>query len=362
VSAEIVTLAAGAGRWTAFESVSVRAALDEAARSFRVEAALELGGAGTAWAFKAGTKVTVAAGGDPLAVGYVDKYEPSLDAETCRVVISGRSLSQDMIDSSAVHATGRFKDKTLADVAKALDPAGLGIVTDESLATIPLVQVTPGETVFRVIERLARSQELTLTGEADGRTRVLNAGKGRKRHAGGLVQGRTILRGDAVHDWSRRHSKVHVRGQRAFGHGTDALEIEAIANDSAVDRKRPLVIVVEEDTDKDRAKKRAKGRRDRAAGRSLTASVTVQGFRDEGGTLWEPGRLVWVESDVLQVQQDMLIEAATFEQNASRGTTTRLELVDPRAYGGKKGRASKSGKAWDQDESDAVDGALDGSD
>lgn len=360
---EIVTLSAGGARVTAFENVSVRAALDEAARSFRLQVALEAGASETAWQFKAGTLVTLAANGDKLCVGYVDKYAPSLNAKTVRVAISGRSKAADLVDSSAVHKTGRIAKKNLLEIGQELDKSGVGIVSDEQLEQIPFMQLALGETVFSAVERLARSQGLTITGEADGRLRLLDAGKGRKRHAGGLVEGRNILSADAAHDWSRRHSKVHVRGQRAVGHGTDALEIEAIAKDNAVGRNRPLIIVIEEDTDKDRAKKRAKGRRDRAAGRSLTASVTVQGFRDQAGQLWEPGRLVWVESPVLQIAQDMLVEAATFEQSADGGTTTSLELVDPRAYGGKKGRGNKSSKAWDQDESEAEDGdAADDSD
>lgn len=353
--AEIITLEASGGRWTAFENVQVRAHLNEAARQFRLVLALEAGGAGTAWTFKAGTKVTIAANGSPLTVGYVDKYEPGFTAEQARVTVSGRSLSQDMIDSSAVHKTGRFENKTLADIAKDIDPAGLGLTVEGQLDKIPKAQITPGETAFQVLERLARQQGVTLTGGADGKIKASKGDAQRKRHAGGLVEGRNMKEADAVHDWTGRHSKVTVRGQRVIGHGADALEIEAIARDSTVNRNRPLILVVPEDTDRTRAKDRAKHHRDRAAGRSLSASCIVQGFRDEAGEVWEPGRLVWVESPTLQIQQEMLVEGATFEQSNNGGSTTRLDLVDPRAYGGKKGKATKSGASWGQDDSDAKD-------
>lgn len=353
--AEVISLSAGGTAWTAFENVSVRAHIDEAAREFRLVLALEAGGAGTAWTFKAGTKVTVAANGEQIVVGYVDKYQPGFTAAEARVTVSGRSLSQDMIDSSAVHATGRFENKTLADVAKEIDPAGLGVVVEGTLDKVAKIQITPGETAFQVIERVARSQGVTLTGMADGKIKARSPDAQRQRHAGGLIEGLNLKEADAVHDWSGRHSKVTVRGQTVIGHGTDALEIEAIAKDASVNRNRPLIIVVPEDTDRTRAKSRAKNHRDRAAGRSLSASLTVQGFRDEAGTIWEPGRLVWVESPTLQIQQDMLIETATFEQSNRAGSTTRLDVVDPRAYGGKKGKGTQSGASWSQDSSDAED-------
>jgi prophage tail gpP-like protein len=89
--AEVITFSSGGGSWTAFESVQVRAHIDEAARQFRLTLALEAGGAGTAWTFKAGARVSVAANGADLVVGYVDKYEPGFTKDEARVTVSGRS-------------------------------------------------------------------------------------------------------------------------------------------------------------------------------------------------------------------------------------------------------------------------------
>ncbi len=111
----------------------------------------------------------------------------------------------------------------------------------------------------------------------------------------------------ALHHASLTIDHLHL-GQRPFDHGEQNLEIEAEEEDSAVERYRPLIIVEDEDTTKDRSKKRAKNRRDRAAGNALKASIRVQGFRDDTGQLWEPGNLVWTESPFLDIAQDMLIE------------------------------------------------------
>lgn len=347
---EIVRVVVGGMAYTSWKSVSIRAAVKEAARSFSLTVAAESGAAATAWQFKAGTSIAIYANADLLLTGYVDRYQPKIGPMNAEVTISGRSKAADVIDSSADHKTGRFEKKTILEVAKELDQFGVGFTSTETMEKIPAYQITPGETVFRAIERLSRSEGFALMGKPDGGIEITKAGT--KRHGGGLFEGVNIIEGEADHNWSNRHSKYTVRGQRPTGTGADNLEVEATIRDAGVDRHRPVIIIAEDDTDKPRAKKRAKNRRDRAAGNGLRAGVTVQGFRDEGGEIWTPNRLIFVQSPFLNVQQDMLLEGVTFSQDA-RGSTSRLDLVDPRAYGGKTKGKNASGSAWKQDDSDA---------
>lgn len=345
-SIETVTVAVDGMLFSSWKSVSISAAIKDAARSFRLEAACEIGAAATFRVFRAGAKVEIYFNSDLVLTGYVDRYQPRLSAKDAQVTISGRSKSADLIDCAAEHpkGKGRFEKKNLKEIAETLDQFGVGVEVGEgvSLDPIDFYQISPGETAFRAIERLARSEGIAIMGRADGKIELTRGG--RKRHAGGLVEGENLKLGEADHNWSNRHSKYVVKGQRASGSTAENLEIEAIAKDQKVDRYRPTVIVVEEDTDSKRAKKRAEGRRNRAAGSALKASVLVQGFRDDGGKVWEPNHLVWTESDFLQVVQDMLIETLTFTQDES-GSVTRIELVDPLAYdaGSNNGRG-KSGK------------------
>lgn len=343
---EVVTVAAGGRVWTAFRRVMVRAAINEAARSFQLEIAAEPSASATAWVFKAGTQIDILFNGDLVFRGFVDRYKPSIREHShAEISVSGRSKGQDAIDSSAIHKTGRFKNKTPLEILQELDKFKIGYTTDQKLEKVPHYQITPGETVFRVGEKLLRAQGLQQSGQPDGSIKITKASD--RRHAGALIEGKNIKSAEADHNWSNRHSEVVVRGQRPYGHGPDALEIEATARDNAVDRYRPVVVIQSSDTDKKRAKKRAKNRRDREAGNSLKASVTVQGFRDDSGKLWTPGDLVFLQSDFLAVAQDMLIENATFSQDRSGGSETVLALVDPRAYDGKGKKGGKSNKAWE---------------
>lgn len=347
---EIIKVVVDGMAYRSWKSASIRAAMKEAARSFQLEVAAESGPDAQAWTFRAGAKVAIYANTDLLLTGYVDRYQPQLNATLASAVIAGRSKGADSIDSSAEHKTGRFEKKTPLDIARELDVHGVGWTSDQQLDQVPVFQLTPGETVFSAVERLAREQGMTLMGRPDGGIEITKAGS--KRHAYGIFEGFNLKEGDADHNWSNRHSKYVVRGQKPHGSTAEDLEVEAIARDTGVDRNRTVIIVEEQDTSKPRAKKRAKNRRDRAVGNGLKASVTVQGFRDLAGEVWTPNRLVWLESVFLHVTQDMLIEAVTLTQDAS-GSITRLELVDPKAYGGRTKGQNKSGTQWKQDDSEA---------
>lgn len=347
-SIEIVTVTVGGQRFSSWKSVSISAAIKDAARAFRLEAACELGALATFRVFRAGAPVEIYFNGDLVLRGYVDRYQPKIDAKDASVTISGRSKSGDMVDSAAEHPTGRFEKKNIKEIAEALDKFGMGVSIGEgvTLRPIPFYQLTPGETAFRAVERLARSEGLAVMGKADGGIEITSAGK--KRHAGGLILGHNVKQAEADHNWSNRHSRYVVKGQRASGSNAESLEIEALVKDEKVDRYRPTVIVVEEDTDTDRAKKRGEARRNRAAGNALKATVTLQGFRDDGGTVWEPNRLVWTDIDFIQIVQDMLVESVMFSQD-SGGSITKISLVDPKAYdtsGGKRRGVNKSGAGW----------------
>lgn len=344
---EIVTIKAGGRAFTAVEDVTVEAGLDKAVRSFSLEIAAEPGSTGV---LKPGTAVDILSNGDLMCRGYIDRWQPSRDEhEKSQIAVHGRGRGQDFVDCAATHDTGRFENQTLLQIAQTLDVFGVGIFSDVELEPIEEYQLTPGEKAFHAIEKLARKQGVTLVGEPDGRIRIAKAGT--VRHAGGLFEPGNLRKIAGDLNWAHRHSKIIVRGQAADGDGEEALQVEATAEDAAVKRNRPLIIVEDGDIDQEAAQKRADTRRDREAGESLKASGTVQGFRDDGGKLWMPGNLVWVQSAFLGLTQVMLIKRAHFTKSGD-GSSTRLTLIDPRAFGGKQAKGSKADDAWEIDDED----------
>jgi prophage tail gpP-like protein len=346
---ETISIVVGGERYTAFEEVTVTAAMNKAARTFSLAVAAEIGATATNALFAAGVELEIYANEDLLLSGFVDGKQPKLSAFDAMITVSGRSSAGDLIDSSADHKTGRFEDKTPLEIGNELaaDFKNTGFVTDQQLEKIEQYQITPGESVFRCVEKMCRQQGMTLAGAADGRVSITKAGS--SRQGGALIEGQNILEGMSHHNAANRHSTYKVRGQRPFDHGEENLEIEEIADDGAVKRHRPLIVIEDEDTTKDRAKKRAKNRRDRAAGNALKASIKVQGFRDDTGALWTPGNLVWTESPFLDIAQDMLIEQVEYAQSEA-GSIATLSLTDPRSYGGEGaggGKGNQSGDEWE---------------
>jgi prophage tail gpP-like protein len=345
---EFVTISAGGGQWSAFKNINVKAAFNEAARSFEFEVAAELGASATNAIFSVGTEISIRANGDLLLTGYIDAREPSFAAKKAEILVSGRSKSADLIDGSGEHETGQFENKDPLEIGQEISKEyAAKWETDQQLKKIEQYQLQPGETCFRCVEKMARDQGMTITGTAEGNAKITKAGN--KRMGGGLIEGQNILSGTAHHNGKNRHSKIIVRGQRPFGHGKENLEIEAELEDGSVKRHRTIILIQDDDTTKERAEKRAKNRKNRAKGNALKATISTQGFRDEGGQLWEPGALVWTESPFLDIAQDMLIESVNYKQDEG-GSIATLQLVDPAAYDGEGaggGKGNKSGSMWD---------------
>jgi prophage tail gpP-like protein len=342
---EIVTVVTPAGTFTGFERVTVTAKFSDACRAFHLHIAAENGPYASRAAFAAGVPISILLSGSPVLTGYVDRYQPRLAQHSrASIDVAGRSRAQDFVDSSALHATGEFKNKTPAEIGRELDRFGVGVATDQALERVALYRLTPGESPFRAVEKLCRAQGVWCSGQPDGSILITVAGRARNAP---IIEGVNLLEGRADHNWANRHSDVIVRGQRPHGHSQENLEIEAKAKDAALGRYRPVCVIEDCDTSPARARKRAAHRRDSEAGNALKASVTVQGFHDEAGALWQPGSLTFLESPFLAIAQDMAIEQAEYSQDRHAGTLTKLSLVDPRALGGKNARKGGArGAAW----------------
>lgn len=345
---ETVRVIAGGTGFTGWTAVRVTAQKGAAARLFRIDATeVSHGFARSAfdvWHFPPGTPIQVRAGSDLLVDGYVEKYLPAATPQSHSVGIEGQGRSADYYISSWKHATGRFEDKTLLQIAQELDVFGIGVIAKgvSQLPLVPWFQLRMGSTPWAEMMRLLPQQQLTMTGQADGSLAIERGSTG--RHGGGLVQGRNMLDMQAEISSEGLASEYRVVGQSAIGTTDEELRPEGTAQDGTLGRFRRRTIVDPAETSRGRATSRANWEKLRARGVSARAVVTAPGWRDEGGRLWEPGNLVYVHSSWLKLDQDMAISAVDFVQD-ERGTVSRLDLVDPRAFGDAGGR-SGSGEIW----------------
>lgn len=351
---DTMSLIVGGRQFTSFLSLTGTSSVADAARTAQMTVASELGEAATALAFRAGTPFVLNRNDTAFVTGYVDRYQPRFSAREATITVTGRAKGQDAIDSSVVHKTGFFKGRTPLQIAsELLQPFGLTASSTGAMTAVPHFQVTPGETVFGALEKLGRDQGYTLRGRPDGSVQFWNAEGVLPRQKGKILEGVNLLSGESDHNFSKRHSHYHVRGQSSHGTSADVMQLESVAKDDAVTRYRPHVHVHDEDTDQPRVRKHAESLRSRRAGRSLSAVIDVVGYVDDGGTPWDDGNLVYVESDFLDLKQDMLIERVSISLD-NRGLLTKLHLCDPRTYLGLKRKWSKSGAEWSMSDEDAT--------
>ena len=337
---ERITVELGGSSFSGWSDVSISLGVDRAVRT----AELTISDFSGARPFLPGDECTLSAGGDVLITGYVRDVEPSYDSNQHQVRLTIVSRTVDATEASINHLTGFTKDKDLIEIAREFDTAGIGIVADESFPKEPRSFVFTGSTLFHHIERLARAYGALIYDTPEGKLRI--AKKPRGRHSGALKEGGNIISATGMLTERGRHSPVIVRGQSSRGTGPGALRSEGRAIDRNLRRERPLVLILESQATSEKLIERAKRQVRRAAGVSTRANVVVSGWRDAGGTIFEPHYLIRLASPRIYCDQDMAIQSVTLTQSiAAGGAGTRaiLDLVDPSALNGEPGGGQGSG-------------------
>jgi prophage tail gpP-like protein len=168
---------------------------------------------------------------------------------------------------------------------------------------------------------------------------------------------------------TERFSDYIVKGQRAGtdnDYGESCAAVRGEARDIGVARYRPFMVRAEGQVTDGDAIRRARWEASTRAARSVTVAVTVAGWRQDDGSLWRINTLVPCRLPYLRIEQDLLISRLTFSLTLDGGTTSRLELKDPKAFepeppkkkdGGAGGGAGKKGGELQQESADSAWGA-----
>ena len=355
-----------------------------------------------------GDRCAIWFGDDLVATGYVDTCEPSGDAESTEVTVTGRSSTQDLIDCSADPGSfaglkieeignklaapygvtvvaqvdtgavfGRksrkvkvpfyytflstFQDASGPALAVAVPDGGVKLSPDHvpKFISTPAVvghTVQVGETVFESVSRLAVKRSLLVTDDAAGRLVLTRAGTGRASTI--IRRGDNVLKGSAKFDASKVYSEIVVRGQSA---GTDdvadddCVTAAGMATDPDLFRLRRLVLRAQGHTSPADCLAEAQWEARNRLGKSCTAEYTVAGWRQADGTLWRKNLIVVVDDPLCGLSGEMLIVAVEYKLEVGKGRTTALKLSLAAAFipkpipGGKsKGAARAPAAFWQE--------------
>jgi prophage tail gpP-like protein len=391
-------LLAGGEIYSGWLEMKITRKLEQASSEFDLTVSERWPIEGNAWQIFPGTPCEIRLEGELVLTGYVDAYEPSADGTSHGITCKGRSKTMDFVDCSVTQTEGQFVGLTPGELTKLLaQPFGIEVVIEKDGDVIADAQVQQGEKCFALVERLVRLQELLVTDDAQGRLVLTRAGANKSSST--LVQGVNLLKLSAKHDNHERFSDYIVKAQRPanrsyddFGETGDALraipaglghgarfameravgekratapkaltQIIGTVKDDGVTRYRPLVIIAEGQADDAEAAKRADWEMRRRLAKSKVATVSVVGWRQEDGRLWQQNEMIWIRSKYLGLDQEMLIGAVSFSYGAG-GEITDLELTLPDAFlpdpkrktkqpakggaGGGKGDGGSGGDMW----------------
>lgn len=335
--AEPVQLAIGGRLYSGWTSVSVSRSLEELSGQFD----LSLAGKGEAadaapTTLQPGDACEVRIGGEVVVNGWVDAVNPSIGAEEHGFSVVGRDRTGDLVDCSAIHKPGSWRNVRIEAIAAELTkPFGIAVEAIASTgAPLKRFAIQQGESVHAALERLLRFRGLLMTTTPTGDLQLVTPDAGAPIAV--LELGRNILTAGAGFDHRERFSEYVVKGQAAgddSAHGKAVSQISGRAIDPGVRRYRPMLIVAEEQSDGGSAITRARWEAGVRAGRSVSAELTVPGWRSQpGGPLWRPNTRVTLRSAATSMPDELLmITSATFVKNDDEGTVTRLKLAPPEA-------------------------------
>ena len=291
---------------------------------------------GKPWVIRPGDACEVRIGGDLVITGWVDTYAPSLDATGHRVEIAVRSRTADLADCAAIVPGGRLAGLDLVQLARTLAaPFGLDAECDtDAGAPFRVVQVEQGETVFDLLERHARLRGVLLTDTPEGHVRITRAGSTKAGDA--LVQGANILKAGAEIGQAERFSAYIVLAQQqgvAGAAGTAAAGVRGEVRDKGIRRHRPRVIVAEGQADPATARRRAEWDMARRRGRGSKATITVAGWRQSGGSLWQANQRVAITAPWLSLDEatEFVIGEITYTLDEG-GSLAELTCMPPEAF------------------------------
>ena len=330
-----LTLRVGGRRFTDWTSIRVTRGIERAAGDF----ALGVGASAQDDAtpeIEIGADCTILLAGAPVLVGAIDGVAQSYDATDASFSVSGRSLTGQLCDCSALSPPAQYRGRTITEIATALAAPYDVLVSAEGVkvgAPFPLFTPQLGETVFASIERLARLRGLLVTDDARGRLVLTRASTARAEVA--LVYGQNILTARGHFSMADCFSEYRCRGQTAGtddANGAVVAQAEGTETDPGVTRVRILVLVPETGASIAACRDRARWEAATRAGRSVLVTYTVRGWQQRpDGPLWAPNLIVGVSDRRLGVEADMLIAEVDYSVDA-QGEVTTLVLQPPGAF------------------------------
>lgn len=329
-----VTLRVNGTNYRGWKRIDISAGIEQIAGSFNFLASDRWHGQDKPWAIKKGDECSVYIGGQRVIKGYVDDANPEYDAHDHGINVTGRDVTGDLVDCSAIYKSGEWHKAKLTKIASDLcAPFGISVKADVDVGkAFPKFALQDGEAVFEALERAAKQRGVLLVSDAAGGLLITRAGLSKIETA--LVRGKNIERGSGTFSHKDRFSQYIIKGQSPgsddYSEPEHHTQVKAAATDADVQRYRPLIIYAEQGDGSTYAQ-RAVWERNVRAGRSSRMQYTVTGWEYASGLIWQPNKMVSVIDDYMGVASDFLIVSCTYLLDDA-GSRTVMELCRREAF------------------------------
>lgn len=279
-----------------------------------------------------GDECQIKLNGELVIDGYIDDVLPFFDAKDHGVRVTGRDKTADLIDCSAVFDPGEWNKQTLLEIAKDVCAVySVEVVADVDVGpAFKKFRLEPGESCFDLLDRAARMRGVLLIPN-NGQLLITRAGTDVAPTA--LVEGVNIKGGNALRSYRDRYKTYIVKGQsddEGFTEPGLSVGPSETVTDDDVTRERTLVILAEDAADATACEAQAIWERNVRRARSRRAEIVVQGWNHDKG-LWRRNTLVPVKSEMLSINQELLIETISYTLNKD-GTLATMNVVPAEAY------------------------------
>ncbi len=285
---------------------------------------------------KAGDACTVLLGDDKVITGWVDRLTESGGVSSHDIEVTGRGLTQDLVDCGAEWPSHQMIGGDALTIATNLGlPYSIGVDLAEGASAGPQVPqwaLNYGETPADIIQRLARNAGLLAYEDARGRVQLANVGQ--TTAASGIEYGNNVESWTLEKTMDQRFSEYICCGESM----DSMMELPGgtffdKATDPNVLRHRRTYLVLESVADDPFpfTSRKAKWEAARRAGRGLVVTATVDSWRDSAKKLWKPNTLVPVKLPG-RSGEPLCLSEVTFRRSSETGTVAILTLMPKEAF------------------------------
>lgn len=278
--------------------------------------------------------------GEVVITGWIDQFEPELTETSSSIRVEGRDRTGDLVDCSAIYRGGQWQNVKLERIVRDIvSPFGIDVIVSTDLdqgEVFKSFALEDGERAFDAIDRACRLRSVLCSSTAEGALWLGSAGD--LDSGVTLKEGVNIKRISSTHSWKERFSRIVLKGQTAGddeNYGVYASQMKAEANDTEINRYRPLIVQVEHGTSRLALSDRARWEVSVRMGRGKRGKATVVGWRTEKsgreGELWQPNTLVRVVSPKMNMDLDVLIVSCSYTLT-EQGALTELTFARPEAF------------------------------